>query len=84
MNAIEIKTIRKFYGWTQAKLAEKLGLSKWAVQKWERVNNPSPVSGPSLIIMEGLKSKIEENEFEYLKKIVSSEIGKRGRPFNSK
>ncbi len=35
MTGHEIKAVRKAIGWTQAQLADYLGVSTWTVRSWE-------------------------------------------------
>jgi transcriptional regulator with XRE-family HTH domain len=44
-----IKEIRKELGWTQEEMANQIGVSLSAVQRWEQNNNrPSPLALKSL------------------------------------
>ncbi len=44
-----IKEIRKQLGWTQEEMANQIGVSLSAVQRWEQSNNrPSPLALKSL------------------------------------
>jgi len=63
MDGNDSRRIRDEYGWTQADLAEKLGVSKRTVEQWEQTVHGKPVRGIGEVNAEKLR-KLEGGQRE--------------------
>ena len=57
MSSEELLRLREQLGWTHQRIADELGVSKYAVDHWFRADGSAPISEPALRLLRLLAEK---------------------------
>jgi transcriptional regulator with XRE-family HTH domain len=57
MSSEELLMLREQLGWTHKRIADELGVSKYAVDHWFRTDGSAPISEPALRLLRLLAEK---------------------------
>jgi len=58
----ELKELRAKLGWSNQKIADEVGVSKFTVEHWFRSDGSAPISEPALRLLRLLAEKEDQND----------------------